>query len=197
MAPGHDRVTMENQGGESGEKSTNWKIETYGPASKFQTFHDEQKGFGKRRHTLRVSTLPTLPAGAEQYPHLSTGQLIQRLQGNPTGNEKAYLRLELSRRAIAATVEVTTKRNPDADDRVLAQFGTEASGHTSIPEGESRTLSVPALDALPVADPLAVTILEAGTEQVIGTIQWPAPYEAKGPETLSKGGAVYKVRLHM
>jgi hypothetical protein len=79
MIAGENRVTFENAAVSSNydQKNVNWYIETYGPASKEQSYHEAWKGaFGDDPHTLTARTQPPPPANVADMPGKSTTDLI-------------------------------------------------------------------------------------------------------------------------
>lgn len=202
MATTADQVTLENSGGAKDELSKNWKIETYGPASKQQTFHDEYTTFGRDRHTLRLGTLPPAPAGVGDLPSLPTRELIRRLRDSKDGAEQSYLRLELGRRKLLAWVDVIKKKSWVGNDSVSVVAGGQqgrSTGSVSIPEGQSNVFSLPILSLWPLPDPLVVEVHNFGFlgNELIGSVAWPAPYTAQYMATLTSGSAKYTLQVSM
>jgi hypothetical protein len=83
MVAGSDRITLENSGGDKGARDQKWKIETYGPASKNQSFHEEWAKTGRGTPG---------PAGTAQattlvpWPPLLCTKLICSMSGSPFSN---------------------------------------------------------------------------------------------------------------
>ncbi|MDC0670320.1 hypothetical protein [Nannocystis radixulma] len=78
LAPGRDRVTLENSAGDVVEDpNTDWLFQTYGPAAKpGQTFHDEyaEGGFAGPRSEGSM----TMVAHNPDFEHLTTQEVIRR-----------------------------------------------------------------------------------------------------------------------
>ena len=201
MAPGPDRVTMENDNGGPGEKSAAWRIDTYGPAEKGQSFHDAEKNFGPDRHTLRMSNQAEPPPNGEAIRRSSTPDLFPLYAASTDPKEQAYIKQELDFRSVTGTVTIVTQEDWTGNDEVILQFKAgAATAPKSIPEKGTDTVSLPASRLLPLSGTLAVSVLEYDAldpSDFIGSVAWPAPYAPVGPVTVSGDDAEYKVSLSM
>ena len=112
MVSGPDRVTLENAGGARGEMTKSWKMQTYGPAGKRQTFQDAWGGYlGGFTHTLRIRTQPMPPGDVEKFPAMFTGQLLERYRKSTDTGERFYLKNETRQ----AKTLCSCRGNPEED----------------------------------------------------------------------------------
>lgn len=205
MATGGDSVTFENAGGARDEMSRSWKFETYGPPHKpEQTFHGQWASFGEHRKTLSIGNQPPPPAGAGQFRHLSTRDLLSRYEASSHEHERYYLKQELGHRVAYAWVEVHEQEDLTGDDEVMvlfsAGFGSlQAGGAVAIPEGQSHVFTMPITRLMPLVDPLVVAVYDFDLEgdDLIGSVAWPAPYHPRSNIALTGSGARYTLNLSL
>jgi hypothetical protein len=206
MAAGPDRITLENAGGDQGQMSKNWKMQTYGPANKEgQTFHDQWAGkLGPDSHTLRVRTQPMAP-GDIDLSVTPTRELLARYRKSVDPDEQAHLKQELQKRSVYAWVEVHKSEDLTGDDEVYLWFGTaagmgQATRAVAIPEGASHVFTMPLSSLWPLADPLHVNVMEwdvGSPDDLIGSVPWRSPYGPVSTIPLSAGRASYTLTLSL
>lgn len=207
MIAGENRVTLENAAESSDyeQKNAKWYIETYGPASKQQSYHEEWKGaFGANPHTLTARTQPPPPSYAAEIPGKSTSDLVALYTApGTTPDDRYYLKQELDKRVITATVLVKKQEDWTGDDEPFLEFsvsgGVKGTKERRIKEGSSGTFTMTVGFLLPLDNPLTVFVREydlLDPSDTIGTISWDAPYK---PLTMSVTGddANYVVTLTM
>jgi hypothetical protein len=202
---GEDRITLENSGGDKGQRDQSWKMEMYGPASKRQSFHDEwARVFGADAHTV-VDRDPSLraAAGAADYPTMKTYDLLTRYRDAKTPDEVGALEQELRKRQIQADVTVEELEDSFGDEvfvRVRSGGRTRDSDIVRFDKGMSKAFELISLDDLwPVIDKLTVEVLEFDVigNDVVGTVSWPVPLFDRVDVPLSYKTARYRVSLAM
>jgi hypothetical protein len=203
MIAGENRVTFENAAESSAydQKNTKWYIETYGPASKAQSYHEEWKtAFGTDPHTLTARTQPPPPSYVADIPGKSTADLVA-LYATGTPDERSYLKEELDKRSITGTVLVKKQEDWTGSDEPFLEFsvggGTKATKPRRIREGTSGTFTMTIGLLLPLDNPLTVSVYEhdlLDPNDLIGTISWPAPYTSL-TTSVTGDGANYIVTL--
>jgi hypothetical protein len=113
-------------------------------------------------------------------PGKSTTDLIAWYD-RATPDERYYLKLELDKRYVTATIHVVTQEDIFGDDEVLLTFGAAgvATSSTRIKEGSTGTVQIAVGRLLPLEPSLSVSVFEYDVldpNDLIGTITWPAPY---------------------
>jgi hypothetical protein len=204
MVAGSDRVTMENAGGDQGHRDQHWKIETYGPASKQQSFHDDwSKTFGANAHTVtsREAAART-PADAAAYPAMTTAELITRLEASKDSDEAQAIEGELRKRQILVDVTVDATEDDYFGDEVFvkARSGGQSreTSYLTIKAGLTKTLEpVSVASLLPLAAGVSIDVIEWDLigNDLIGTIDWPLPLLDKSGVALSYKTARYRVNV--
>jgi hypothetical protein len=203
IAAGPDRVTLENAGGNQGEKTTKWKIETYGPAVKKQSFHEEFARKGEDWHTVRVRTSPPPPSYAAEIPGMSTTELFKRYRASTNPDEMYYLELELKKRRVYVNVEVDETKDWMGDEvYVLLSTGgglQRSTGTVKFDKGQGHTFTMPLTSIWPVNDPLYINVFEFDyTGDVrIGYISWASPYHPQSDVEMNRSGARYRVTISL
>jgi hypothetical protein len=206
MAPGEDRVTFENaaETSEYNAKNEKWYIETYGPPTKLgQTYHEEwAKYFGTNPMTLTARTQPPPPADAADLPSKSTPELLARY-ANTTPEDQHFIKQELAKRFVKATVQVIKKQDIFVDDDVYLVFAVGdkgvSTGKQAFGKGQTKTFTIPISQLLPVPSPLVVKVYEYDyllPDDLIGTLYWSAPYSELTRDATERN-AHYKVTLSL
>ena len=202
MATGNDRVTFENAGAKQNEKTANWSFRTYG-TKEGQSFHEQwSRKFHGVTTTLVMRNLPQTPANIGESVAKPTADLIALYDSSPA-NAQFYLKRELDKRNVTGTIQVVKKDDFVGDDEPFLKFPVGSSSvetaHPHIKEGAAGTVSIPASQLLPVANPLNVKVMEwdlLSFNDLIGTVAWPAPYTSV-TTTVSDGSATYMVSLSL
>jgi hypothetical protein len=202
LAPGQDRVTMENSGGGKGERTDSWKMEMYGPASKHQSFHEEwARIFGADAHTVagRDETVRT-PDAAAGYPQLPTAALLVLYRDAKDPDQVGALEAELRKRTVGIQVAVDQLEDHGWDEVFVRLHSGEKKIDTEMlwfTKGADRVFKpVPLADLLPIGK-LIVEVIEfdlIGNDR-IGTIPWPVPLLDQAEVKLAAGDARYRVSL--
>lgn len=199
MAPGSDRVTLENEGGGKDEMSTQWKIETYGTVKPRQSFQEEWTGLGPDRHTLLVRNQPKAPADLGKLPGTSTVELLRRHRNSKDAGEKHYLEQELAGRRMTVTVSVNRETSMTGSDQVYLSIGSGfESEKARLSKGMSTRFSVPLSKLLPMPDPLTVRVKQynlLGSDDLIGSSSWADPYDPQISVSMTGAGADYDVNF--
>ena len=220
MAPGSDRVTLENS---AGRGASAWFFDTYGTRvdptadaatqdmQRQQTFHYKNSAIGGHTTVMRTQSVPvqkgTLPAGMENIPSMTTAELLNKYCEGKSDLERVIIAQELGKRRINITVRINDAHEYFTQDDVFVAL--RDSGFTtdvvSFEQGASHTFSVSLGTIVAVVDildlfteePLVFDIKEKGPlgSTTIGTIRLPFPYGAYGPVTLTGGGAEYEVTV--
>jgi hypothetical protein len=205
MITGVDSVTLENADestdrfAQRDQLTTNWHFSMYGPASKEQTFYDEdqQKTHDPTRHVIAVGTQPKAPPDVGDYVHLSTAALMARRLASKDANEQYYMDVELGTRTILADVQVIKKNKWLIDDHVSVGVGSAKTDSEKTPEGGYATFRITAGSVLPAGAPLTVKLYEGLLfDSTMGTESWDAPF-ARTTWAITKGSASYTLTLRM
>lgn len=203
LAPGQDRVTLENSGGDKGQRSEQWKMEMYGPASKQQSFHEEwARTFGKDAHTVvdRDEALRP-PATAADYPKTPTSALLALYREAKAPDEVGAIEAELRKRTIQLNVSVDNLEDYLQDEVFVRLHSGDKKLDTDIlwfSKGEGKAFKAVSLgELLPIGDNLTVEVFEWDLigNDLIGTVTWPLPLLDKVDVPLAAGDARYRISL--
>ena len=203
MAPGEDRVTMENEGTRPGVRDDHWKIDTYGTGSKEGQSFDEQhaaiKGSG---HTVKVRAGAPPPEYAADIPKMTTQDLLKKFDAAATLDEREYLLEELAKRSIVIDVAVEKQEDYTGKDDVFAVVTGGGKPHTTawvaIKEGSSGTITLPVASVMPIGKSLSFEMKEHDAidpDDSIGTFTWGAPYDPSPAQKVSGDDAIYNVSV--
>lgn len=206
MSAGPDRITLENSGGEPGEKSKRWSIQTYGVPTpdnpRFgQTFHESNPlGGGVPIRTVVGRFMPEPPSYLKDIPTMPTRELLSRHASATDEGERFYLRRELELRRINAQVTVISTEDILGSDDVYLVFRGSAQKSTptqSLNDGETGSYSVALSEVLSAAGKITVELWEYDIfdpNDFIGTISIVDPY---APVSLTVRGddATYDVSV--
>jgi hypothetical protein len=203
LAPGEDRVTLENSGGDKGDRDTNWKMEMYGPASKHQTFHEEWAAtFGKDAHTA-VDRDEALRPAPNDYPKVKTADLLALYRTAKIPDEVGGLEAELRKRTIQISVVVDALEDYWHDEVFVRLTGAGKKLDTDIlwfSKGQSRSFPVLSIgELLPLPDKVSVEVFEFDLigNDLIGKLEWPLPLIDQAGVAMAAGDARYRVSLTM
>lgn len=204
MVAGADRVTMANEGTKAGTRNANWRIDTYGPESKGQSFHEQWKSLrGETGHTVKVRSGPPPPDYVAEIPRMTTQELLKRFDGTDNFDEHEYLTEELKKRNIVIDVTVNKQEDWTGNDDVFAIVkggATHESNKVSIKEGSSGKITVPVASVMPLGKSLDFEIKEydlIDPSDLIGTFSWATPYEPLPARAISGDGATYTVAVSL
>ena len=205
MATGPDRVTLENSGGDAGQKSTRWSIQMYGVPSpdndrRRQTFHEAgHLAGGTPKRTVVARFMPPPPSDLATYPSLPTRDLLSRYEGSTDDSEKFYLKRELGTRRIEATVKVIETEDIIGHDDVFVVFQGALTTRTetqSLNDGESGTFTASLDGVLSSGGSITASFYDWDVEghDFIGSASLAYPYASSTP-VVSGDGATYNVTL--
>ena len=208
MAPGSDRITLENAGTERDQRNDKWDIETYGTEGKGESFQESwartfrsHGGEGGYPHTLVIRNAPRAPEDIGTTAEKPTAAVMDLYRKSTNPDEKHYLKQVLDGRVVLGDITIEKQDDLTGDDNVYLEFASSGhrSTYASIPEGKSGRVSMWVGMLLPPTDPLIVHVYERdwlSRNDLIGTISWPAPYLPK-TETIAGSDARYVVTLRL
>jgi hypothetical protein len=200
MVAGQDRVTLENLNGTKHERNAEWSMETYGPASKQQTFHEEwlKKFPGGHTVTNREGQL-RMPANASSFSGMTTPELITLNRSSMDSEEAAALEQVLKKRHILVDVTVDATEDYFLGDEVFVRIRSggrsDETKYIRMKAGASSVFGPISLANLwPLVDPLNVEVIEWDLlgDDLIGTLVWPIPLVDKSEVPLASGRAKYR-----
>jgi hypothetical protein len=200
MAPGNDRVTLENEGESPGTRNEKWKIETYSVSEQRKTFHAEHPSLTRPGHTFVVRTGPPPPDDAAKIIRMTTPDLVRRYVTSNSRDDKQYIEKELFKRTINVVVAVDST-DDSSEDEVYAVVSNSSksakTGKFTLKRTEKGVLKVPLQELWPLDKQLEVKVFEWDLigDDHIGTITWPQPYEATKEVPISARTASYRVAL--
>lgn len=205
MAPGDDRVTLENEGTDPGVRNDKWKIDTYGLIRPRETFHEEHRAITSGGHTFVVRTGPPPPADSAQILKMSTPELFKSHMASSSRDEKLYIEQEIRKRSVIINVKVDQTDDDDGTDEVYAlvsssTFVRPRTKTEDVKAGGSTRLLMPVNLLWPMTNELVIDILDSdllSRDDLIGTIRWKLPYAPTGETLLSAGTAKYRVTLEI
>ncbi|MET3421690.1 hypothetical protein BJ973_000902 [Actinoplanes tereljensis] len=201
LAPGQDRVTLENSGGDKGDRSAQWKMEMYGPASKQQSFHEEwARVFGKDAHTV-VDRDEALRGSAVDYPKMATSALLALYRDAKDPDEVGAMETELRKRTIQISVTVDALEDYTNDEVFVRLRSGDKKLDTDIllfSKGDTRAFPALSFDKLlPLGDKVTVELFEFDLigNDLIGTIAWSLPLLDQVDVPKAAGDARYRISL--
>ena len=200
MAPGDDRVTLENEGENPGVRNEKWKIETYSVTEKRKTFHEEHPSLTRPGHTFVVRTGPPPPADAAKIIRMTTPDLVTRFLTSTSRDDKLYIEKELLKRSINVVVAVE-KTDDDDHDEVYAEVSNSskkaASGTITLKPNDKGVLKVPLQKVWPLERELLVKVFDWDLtgDDLIGEVKWQQPYADTKEATIAARTARYRVAL--
>lgn len=205
MAPGEDRVTLENMGESQGVRNDKWFMDTYSVTDPRWNFHEMHSGVTQGGHTFVVRTGPPSPADSAALIRMNTPDLIRRFLASSNVDEKAYIQHLLMKRNVSIDVAVDHTEDDDQDE-VYAIVETDGNKTRSpgfpyyivLKSGEKASITVPVKNIWPPSKEMVVSIFEhdaLSPDDLIGTIKWASPFELKENIPISAGTARYRVGL--
>jgi hypothetical protein len=204
MAPGEDRVTLENEGTEPGTRNTKWKIETYGPKTKRQTFHELHTAITSGGHTFVVRTGPPPPGDSAAIMKMSTPDLFKRHMASSSRDEKLYIEQEMRKRNIILDVNVDHTDDDDEDDvyanvasSTFIQFHT---GTHKVKSGGRTQFQVPVNKVWPMTNELTVRVFDwdaLSADDLIGIVHWQLPYTPVTDQLLTGESKTARYRVSL
>jgi hypothetical protein len=202
MAPGQDRVTLENEGESPGVRNVKWKIETYSTSEKRKTFHEEHAALTQPGHTFVVRTGPPPPSDSAKIVRMTTPDLITRFLASQSADDQAYIQKELLKRSVNVVVAVDHTEDADTDEvyAIVTNSPSKSAktGKASVKAGEAVVLKLPLGNVWPLTKELAVAVFEwdlTSPDDLIGTIKWASPFVPTNAVALAAGTARYRVAL--
>jgi hypothetical protein len=202
MAPGQDRVTLENEGESPGVRNEKWKIETYSLTEPRKSFHREHSALTSPGHTFVVRTGPPPPADSAAIIRMTTPDLIVRYLASSSREEKLYIERELLKKAVNVVVAVDHTDDDDVDDVYAlvasSTFKRVSTGITKLKAGDKAVLKVPLERIWPLTNEIVVDVFDQdalSADDLIGTVKWPQPFAPNGEVALAAGSARYRVAL--
>jgi hypothetical protein len=201
MAPGNDRVTLENEGESPGVRNEKWKIDTYSVVEPRKTFHQEHSALTNPGHTFVVRTGPPPPQDSAKIIRMSTPDLILRFLASTDRDDKAYVQQELLKRSVNVVVAVDHTEDDETDDVYALIQSDSKRGKTDRADasaGDKVVLKLPLREIWPVSKEIVVQVFDwdlTSADDLIGTIKWPSPFQATNEFPLAAGTARYRVAL--
>ncbi len=202
MAPGQDRVTLENEGESPGVRNEKWKIETYSLTEQRKSFHQEHSSLTSSGHTFVVRTGPPSPADSAAIIRMATPDLITRFLTSTSSDDKAYIQKELLKRSVNVVVGVDHTEDDEKDEvYAVVQGSPSKSGKTgrfTLKAGEKGVLKLPLQEIWPPTSEIVVSVFEwdlTSPDDLIGTVKWPSPFAPTPEAALAAGTARYRVAL--
>ncbi|MEM9091166.1 MAG: hypothetical protein AAGC93_20780 [Cyanobacteria bacterium P01_F01_bin.53] len=205
MAPGHDRVTLENfakPGTNYDTKDEKWFFETYGPPHKpGQTFHEQYEGSvgekGKNNTTMAATTTDY----ADMATRLSTVGLIKLLNKSNNEAEKLALETELKTRNVTVAVKVKSTEDWLGADEVYVKVSNGSTSLKTIAvalnNGQSHTFRIPVSNLFPLSGPIKLEVYDQDSpdaDDLIVDLNWKFPFSSMSNAT-SLDGANYSVNV--
>jgi hypothetical protein len=201
MAPGNDRVTLENEGESPGIRNEKWFIDTYSLVEPRKTFHEEHGSLTKPGHTFVVRNGPPPPADAAKIIRMQTSDLIIRYSASKGDDERAYIERELFKRSINVVVAVDATEDESTDEvYALVESGRkkDKTGRVEVNKGERIVLKLPLQKIWPLTSELVVNVFEwdlTSPDDLIGTLKWQTPFSPTPESLISAGTARYRVAM--